>query len=81
MNNQTIKTLGVNIRNFYILLGLTIVLIIWDIYLSVNPVKNDTLSEIILILAYNHPVIPFIAGVLCGHFFWAQQVEDISKNK
>jgi hypothetical protein len=69
------KIIGVNIRNFYILLSVTIGLIAWDIHLATNPVQGDTISEIILKLAYQHPVLPFIVGILCGHFFWPQRVE------
>jgi len=49
-----------------------IVLIVWDIVVAVNPTPGDTISEITLNFARNHPVVPFIVGIVCGHLFWPQ---------
>lgn len=53
-----------------IILGVTAILIGWDIFVAVNPPQGDTISEIIQEFATKHPVIPFAFGVLMGHFFW-----------
>ena len=42
----------------------------WDIYVAATPVGGDTISEIIRQSAKNHPMIPFVLGVLIGHWFW-----------
>lgn len=46
------------------------ILVGWDIYVAISPPENDTISEIIQEYAFKHPIIPFIFGVLIGHFFW-----------
>lgn len=53
-----------------ILLGITALLIGWDIYVALTPQKGDTISEVIRDWAFAHPVIPFALGVLCGHWLW-----------
>ena len=35
-----------------------------------NGPAGDTISEVVRGWAQRHPVIPFAAGVLMGHFFW-----------
>ena len=47
------------------------VLIGWDIYAAMSP-SDATISATILHYAHQWMMIPFCAGVLCGHFFWPQ---------
>lgn len=49
-------------------------LIAYDFYAFRTRGKGDTISEVILSYSLRHPVIPFIFGVLMGHFFWPQVV-------
>lgn len=44
----------------------------WDIYVASNAASGDTISEIILSASLRRPIIPFAAGVICGHLFWPQ---------
>jgi len=45
------------------------VLIGLDIWFSVDDIKNNTWSEIIHSWATFTPIVPFVCGVLSGHFF------------
>lgn len=55
-----------------IILGLIIVAAIigFDILFAVDQVKGNTWSEIIRFFAKTTPMVPWICGVLSGHFFW-----------
>jgi len=55
-----------------ILVGVTLLLIAWDIYAAMNKKRDDTISEVVLGFARRHPVIPFLLGVLAGHLLWPQ---------
>lgn len=44
-------------------------LIVWDIFVAVDGVAGDTISEIFLFVLSKHPIIPASWGVLSGHFF------------
>lgn len=35
-----------------------------------NECEGDTVSEIVWSTTTRRPIVPFAAGVLCGHFFW-----------
>ena len=61
-----IKT--VNITRFIIAI-VTLGLIGFDIFVAIEPTKGDTISEVIGSLGSSLPIIPFIWGVLGGHFF------------
>ena len=55
-----------------ILVGVTLLLIVWDVYAATNKAGDDTISEVVLGFARRHPVIPFLLGVLMGHLLWPQ---------
>ena len=55
----------------------TVVIIVFDIYLAINPATN-TISRIIQTIAFKHPILPFAIGVLCGHWFWPVS-KDVNK--
>jgi len=44
----------------------------WDIYAYLY--KKKTISRVFTEKSFYSPMIPFIVGVLCGHFFWVAQV-------
>lgn len=48
------------------------ILIGWDIYIVYKSKsgEHDTISEVTNKQARLHPLLPFAAGVLVGHFFW-----------
>lgn len=47
-------------------IGLTL----WDLYAFRTPVRGDTISEVIRERSAEWLIIPFAAGMLCGHLFW-----------
>ena len=59
-----------------ILGALLIAIIAWDIYLALNDAPMDTISEQIRELSRQYLIIPFAAGVVCGHWFWGKQAGD-----
>lgn len=57
-----------------VVFGVTAALIAYDVWAAFTP--GATISEVMLVLAHNHPIIPFALGVLMGHFFWSQRMES-----
>lgn len=54
----------------------TLVILAYDAYALYRSNKTEyTISYIIAKASLRNPVIPFIAGVLMGHWFWFQCVE------
>jgi hypothetical protein len=45
-------------------------LLAYETYTLMNSTPGDTLSEAVWAVIYQQPLVPFLAGVLCGHFFW-----------
>mgnify|MGYP001567027821 CR=1 len=54
-----------------ILIAITIALIGWDVWVYLEPTRDDTISEVFLWFSA-HPVLPFAFGVLSGHLMWSQ---------
>lgn len=44
-------------------------LLIYEAYTLANKTPGDTLSEAVWNVS-RHPLVPFLAGMLCGHLFW-----------
>lgn len=57
----------------WIIIGTVVALILWDIFVAVEPEDGDTISEVVLGWARRSPAIPFAVGFLCGHLFWPQR--------
>ena len=57
-----------------LLITVVVLLIIWDViaYLGTGP--SATISRVTLDWAGEHPVIPFLIGVVAGHLTWPQVV-------
>lgn len=53
-----------------VLVACVLLLVVFDLYMAANNVPGDTISEVVRSWAARHPVIPFAAGVVMGHFFW-----------
>jgi len=53
----------------YIFAGLILALFIYEAWALTNKASGDTISEIFWYLS-RRPIVPFLFGVLCGHFFW-----------
>jgi hypothetical protein len=44
--------------------------VVYDVWAYYAEGANKTISVAIYSRALQYPIIPFIVGVLCGHFFW-----------
>lgn len=53
-----------------VIVATTIIITAYDILVYIEPTRGDTISEVLLWYAYNHPVIPWMWGGLAGHLFW-----------
>jgi len=58
-------------KSVWILFGLSALLAAYDIYAVVNSRPGDTISEVIGFFN-RYPVVPFFAGIVCGHLFWTR---------
>lgn len=54
----------------YVLLVTVVVLILYDILAFCRGGTDATISNVIYKLSLDNPIIPFAAGMLCGHLFW-----------
>lgn len=50
-----------------IIIALGLALEVWAL---MNKKPNDTISETIWRVSFKYPLVPFLAGYLCGHLFW-----------
>lgn len=57
-----------------ILVAAVVVLLAIDAALLLGRGVQSTFSVVVLQQSRRHPVIPFGAGVLCGHLFWPQPI-------
>jgi hypothetical protein len=48
-------------------------LIIWDLIAGFGGGAEATISQLVLDLSRQFPVIPFACGGVCGHLFWPQK--------
>ncbi len=53
----------------WVLFGIIVVLVLWDIALASNLEENDTWSEQTRLAAPRWPVLPWFIGALIGHLF------------
>lgn len=51
-------------------IGCILAIILWDIYLAADKIDGNTISAIITEAAKKHPMIPFVLGVIIGHWLW-----------
>lgn len=42
----------------------------YEAYALMNRIPGDTLSEAVWRISFKRPLIPFLAGMLAGHFWW-----------
>jgi hypothetical protein len=55
----------------YVFVLLVLGLFIYEGIALFNHVDGDTISEIFWHLS-QRPLVPFLFGLLCGHFFWQE---------
>lgn len=48
-------------------------LIFYDVIICIKYGALSTISYVTWTSAKDYPIIPFAAGILCGHLFWTQQ--------
>lgn len=54
----------------WVLLGVTVAIAAWDIYvITGRPPGTTTVSDQLEYLTYKYPILAFIAGLLIGHVF------------
>ena len=51
-------------------------LVVYELIALRNDCEGDTISEIVWHATTERPIVPFAAGVLCGHFFWWRPLPD-----
>jgi hypothetical protein len=56
-----------------LLFGAAGLLVGWDLWLYYHE-PTSMISKVVLDTARQHPVLPFLLGVLSGHLFWPQKV-------
>lgn len=49
------------------------VVAVWDTYVTVTGEEHRTVTEIIYLWSRRWPLLPFAAGMLCGHLFWRKR--------
>lgn len=55
-----------------ILIVMTALLVVWDILAASNKTPGDTITEVIRDVSHRWPILPFAAGLLCGHLFFSK---------
>lgn len=56
----------------WLMFGVTVVLIAWDVVATLNKESGDTISEELLKVGHDHLMIPLMLGIIAGHVFWPQ---------
>jgi hypothetical protein len=57
-----------------IVLALSIgALFLYDLYALSALGWDETISVSVLQLSKKYPIVPFLAGLVCGHLFWSQE--------
>jgi len=54
----------------------TVILLVWDIDVAHNDVKDDTISELLRDLSHDWLTLPFVLMGIMGHLFWNRPGED-----
>ena len=58
-----------------VVLGAIAALLAYEAWTLINATPNDTISESVWRVIQTRPLVPFLAGLLCGHFFWSKVCE------
>jgi hypothetical protein len=66
-----------NIRTTKIMLMVLIgVILLYDAIVVTLTGIDATISAAMIELAHNYPIVPFLVGLVCGHFFWGAKPND-----
>lgn len=52
-----------------IIIVVTVLILLWDLYLYRDKIEGNTISQVIIKYSYKYPMIPFVVGVLIGHWW------------
>ena len=58
-------------KMYWIFAALVAALFVYEGYALINSKSGDTISEIFWNLS-RRPLVPFLLGMLMGHFFWQE---------
>ena len=47
-----------------------VVIVAYDVWAVIAGGIESTISEVVWSWSIRRPIIPFAAGIVCGHFFW-----------
>lgn len=56
-----------------VIVGAVFLLLLFDAAMAIALGPDATISNAVTSWAHQYPVIPFLAGMLCGHLFWSQR--------
>lgn len=54
----------------WIFRGLVGALLVYEAAALATECEGDTISEMVWAATTKRPLVPFAAGLVCGHFFW-----------
>lgn len=57
----------------WITFAFLLAVIAYDAWATMKRDERETVSEIITRASFRYPIIPLVAGILCGHFWWSQK--------
>lgn len=57
----------------WITFAVILLVIAYDAWATMDRDNRETISEMITRASFRYPVIPLVAGILCGHFWWSQR--------
>jgi len=60
-----------------LLASAALTLLFWDVFVAYNDVAGDTISEIVRDLSHAWWSLPFVFGVITGHFFWNRPKDEM----
>ena len=57
-------------KTFTLLIGIVVILIVWDVYVYCTPEQGDTISRVVHDLGTRSWAVLISVGALLGHWFW-----------
>jgi hypothetical protein len=60
----------------WILIAGLLVMIGYDAWACMDKENRDTISKVVTKSSEKYPLIPFLLGLLMGHFFWSQHFKE-----
>jgi len=55
------------------IITIAVLIAIFDVYIIAQKGKKESISAHIIRVSHNHPLIPFLLGIVCGHLFWSMK--------